>query len=348
MPQKVEQVRVAIVGVGQRGVIHSAIFQQLPGARVVGIADSNARLVSLASRLVPRPKIYTDTADMIRESRANAVVVCTPVDTHAKVVSDVMRSGGVAGILVEKPLAPNYGSAVALADSARSASVTSLVGLQKRFIPSFAGARKWILDGRIGMPVFFRSHWLASSVTSDNRGWKFEPRSGGVTLECGVHLFDMLAWMFGHPNRVEAVPKSIYSTQVEDFVHVDVGYPSGLVGTLDISWSAQNYFPPEMAIEVFGTAGVVVVNDDRALLYQSPQPVHAGARNIESITSASEWGNLPFLLFNAEDVLLDLSFVKSLLDGVRCDPDFEFAAAVTRTLDQVRSVWIADLRKEPE
>ncbi|MFU8868943.1 Gfo/Idh/MocA family protein [Natronococcus sp.] len=71
--------------------------------------------------------VYTDYEVMLRETEPDIVSVCTPVPTHADIVTDCANADGVRGIHCEKPMADT------MADSRRMAEVCADRGVQLTF-----------------------------------------------------------------------------------------------------------------------------------------------------------------------------------------------------------------------
>jgi len=324
---------------GAMGLIHAVIFSQLPGSTLVGVADTNKRLVSLARGVAKKLPLFETLDQLVDEGRPDAVVVCTPADTHASVVEAAHRKHVLKGIFVEKPLANTHQDASRIAGLAGSGSLVTLVGFQKRSIPSVVQARRWIADGLLGEPRFFRSHWLAGHVDRPATGWKHDPSSGGALLEFGIHLVDLLEWMFGPPKHVKASAARLHSERVEDFAAATLEYASGLVGVIETGWSARNYNPSGLAIEVHGTKASLTVSEDRAVLYPDSRAERDSPAEPVVLNSASAWGSLPFLFANPENVLFDRSFTDHLGGRGGSAPDFEFAAGVSLTVDRIRRAF---------
>jgi len=324
---------------GAMGLTHAVIYSQLPGSTLVGVADTNKRLVSLAHGFAKTLPVFESLETLVDEGRPDALVVCTPADTHASVVDAAVRKQVLKGIFVEKPLANTYHDASRIARLASSGRLVSLVGFQKRSIPSLVQARNWIADGLLGEPRFFRSHWLAGHVDRPATGWKHEPSSGGALLEFGIHLVDLLEWMFGPPKHVKASAARLHSSRVEDFAAATLEYASGLVGVIETGWSARNYNPSGLAIEVHGTLASLTVNEDRAILYPDARADRDGPGESVVLHSASAWGSLPFLFALPENVLFDRSFIDHLAGGSASAPDFEFAARVSLTVERIRHAF---------
>jgi predicted dehydrogenase len=95
--------RVAIVGAGLMGRWHAHAVRRV-GSRIVAIVDTDrARASILASRTRENPLITDDIGRAIRESKAEVVHVCSPVESHEPLARVAILAG--THVLLEKPVA---------------------------------------------------------------------------------------------------------------------------------------------------------------------------------------------------------------------------------------------------
>lgn len=111
-----ETVRIAVIGVGDRGYPHVAQLSVIEGADVVGICDLYQDLADRAANYAQkktgkRPATYCngeyDYQRMLRELKPDAVLINTPWEWHATMAIDAMEAGAHA--FVEVPLALTIG-----------------------------------------------------------------------------------------------------------------------------------------------------------------------------------------------------------------------------------------------
>ena len=109
---KIECVRVAVIGLGERGVLQTLHFLSIPHCEVVAICDpyddaTKAVADQIEQRTGKRPAEYNKDPlaykKMLAEMKPDAVIINTPWETHARMAIDAMEVGAHA--LVEVPLA---------------------------------------------------------------------------------------------------------------------------------------------------------------------------------------------------------------------------------------------------
>ena len=327
------KISVGIIGMGQMGMLHGGIVNMLPESYLAAICESNSRISMLGAKVIPGVKFYNDYLKMIEKESLDAVIVCTPALSHAKIASKIIEQGVVKGIFVEKPLATSFEEASAL--TAKAKGMVTMVGFQKRFCGTFVRAKELLKKDVIGKPRFFRSHFYTSENVQPGVGWKFEVGGGGVLLEFAPHLLDILNWYFGDPLVTQALKASFREGGgLPDYIHASITYNGGLVGYADICWGMRNYRPGEMAVEIHGDRGTISVNDSRILLYldKDSEDFRAG---IHSFPVASLNPSVPFLLAYPENVLIDRSFVLAVRTSRPTEPAFLAGMAVNRLIDQL-------------
>ncbi len=109
---KIEKVRVAVIGLGERGKLQTIHFASIPNCEVVAVCDffedATKRVADyMEKRTGKRPAEYSkDPAGykkMLAEVKPDAVIINTPWEFHAQMAIDAMESGAHA--FVEVPLA---------------------------------------------------------------------------------------------------------------------------------------------------------------------------------------------------------------------------------------------------
>lgn len=103
MPVKKTALRAGILGAGLMGAWHARASLQC-GGRLVAFCEPN---LERAGRFQRRfgGQHFEYYSEMLSELEFDVIHVCTPADKHVPILESALQSG--AGILVEKPLAPD-------------------------------------------------------------------------------------------------------------------------------------------------------------------------------------------------------------------------------------------------
>jgi len=182
--------------------------------------------------------------------RFDAVLVATPHDVAATILPQVVRRTGF--VLAEKPLGRAFREAEQLAAFATQANTRLFVGLNYRFLRNIQWLRGALRQGDLGEVLAVDAVLGHGAAPGYENSWKTDQRrcGGGVCIDPGVHVFDLLRWLFG---RIEVVGgargQSFWKTEVEDHASVSFSLPNGAIANVFLSISSwQSRF--ELTVEL--------------------------------------------------------------------------------------------------
>src|SRR5712671_2558265 len=107
---------VGLIGYGYWGPNLARNLFEAEGIRLTTIADARAERRAAAERRHPGIRTVADDATLIESREVDAVVIATPLATHAPLAMAAISRG--KHVLVEKPLASSRKDAEALASLA--------------------------------------------------------------------------------------------------------------------------------------------------------------------------------------------------------------------------------------
>lgn len=252
-------VRFGLLGAGRIGKVHARAIGSNPMARLVAVADAMA---DAASAIASQYGAEVRTIDAILASAdIDAVVICTPTDTHADLIERFARAG--KAIFCEKPIDLDIERVKACIRVVDETAATLMVGFNRRFDPHFQAVKQAIRDGQIGD---------VEMVTIISRDPGAPPvdyikRSGGIFRDMTIHDFDMARFLLGEEiDTVTAqasvlVDPAIGAAGDYDSVSVMLSTASGKHAT--ISNSRRATYGYDQRIEVHGSRGVVSAENQR-------------------------------------------------------------------------------------
>ena len=252
-------VRFGLLGAGRIGKVHAKAVSGDADARLVAVADAfpaAAQAIADAYGCDVRSIEAIEAADDI-----DAVVICTPTDTHADLIERFARAG--KAIFCEKPVDLDAGRVKACLEVVAKTNAKLMVGFNRRFDPHFMAVRRAIDDGRIGEVEMV-------TITSRDPGAPpvdYIKRSGGIFRDMTIHDFDMARYLLGEePVSVSAhaavlVDKAIGYAGDYDSVSVILETASGRQAI--ISNSRRATYGYDQRIEVHGSKGMVAAENQR-------------------------------------------------------------------------------------
>lgn len=213
--------RLGVLGVGNIGKVHLHSAAVIDGVEPFAVADAVAENRQYAERLGVEAT-YDDYAELLRTEPVDAVVVALPPFLHADAVELAARHGVDA--FVEKPFARSTAEAESMLAAARDGDIALGVDHTIRYLPEVRRVHEAYQAGRVG-------HVPYATIARVNFGpfarppadsalpeWHLDPDAagGGVLLELGVHLLDVLEWTFGDVEVLAAETDSQLDIPVED------------------------------------------------------------------------------------------------------------------------------------
>ena len=212
----------------------------------------------------------TDVAGLLARRDVDAVLVCTPSGTHARLAEDALRAG--KHVLVEKPVDVTPQTADRLISVARETGRTLGVVSQHRFDPAARLARTAIASGRLGRitTVMTELAWWRGSAYYSSGTWRGTPAldGGGALMNQAIHAVDLVQWLAGPVVEVAAHTALLAhpGIEVEDVATASLRFANGALGTLLATTAA---YPGRTArTAVNGDRGSVVIdNDELAYLH---------------------------------------------------------------------------------
>ncbi len=254
------QLRVGILGVGQRGLQHLGELCSLQKAgliRVAALCDAWADNLStskiqsyIPEYLSEGVKLYTSFQEMISQNIIDVLYICLPPGTHNGEVIAAARSG--IHVFVEKPMSLYYDEAAEMEEAINTSGVIATVGFQQRYDSKNIAVRNFLENRRIVL-ISSTSHGALENHSTKhthteevggpgNRVWTANfAWSGSAVVEGGVHTVDLMRYWCGDIDWVQSVYVPRAEADIENdgdnpcVCVVNFGFRNGAVGTLHIS-----------------------------------------------------------------------------------------------------------------
>jgi len=251
-----DQLNVGIIGAGRIGKVHAETLAfRLPEARVLAIADVNRDAAQAVANRCGIPAVVNSAADILGDSRIQAVLICSSTDTHADLIVQAAQAG--KHIFCEKPIAHSLSQIDCALTAVKAAGVKLQIGFNRRFDANFSRVRQAVAGGEIGTPR------LMHIVSRDPAPppISYVRVSGGMFLDMTIHDFDMARFLTG--DEVEEiytaggvmVDPAIGEAGDLDTALIVLRFRSGLIGTIDNSRQAAYGY--DQRVEILGSTGKI-------------------------------------------------------------------------------------------
>jgi UDP-N-acetyl-2-amino-2-deoxyglucuronate dehydrogenase len=268
-------VSFGILGAGMIADYHRRAIEAnaAAGARLVAVGhhDPNRFGAIAATFGVP----CMGEGELLADPAVDAVCICTPSGQHPAQTIAAARAG--KHVLVEKPMATRVADAQAMIRACDEAGVRLGVVLQRRADPLFRRIHDALAAGDLGdltlgvvtMPYHRPQAYYEQA---DWRG-TWEGDGGGVLMNQGIHLVDLLVWFMGDPIAVHAHAATLHrDIEVEDTLAATLRFPGGALATIAATTTAPG---SPHRLEFYGTHGAIQVEGEHAHLWQLRDPAAA-------------------------------------------------------------------------
>ena len=240
-------VRWGIIGCGN--VTETKSGPALQGAEESELVAVMRRTPGAAEGFAKRhgvPMWFDDAAALANAEQVTAIYIASPPGAHMEHAKLAVSAGKPT--YIEKPLGRNFTESEAIAQLFTDAGVPLFVAYYRRALPPFVQAKALLASGELGDPTLVTFHLSAPSpnvcMGADSEAalpWRLraEHSGGGLFLDTGVHVIDLIEHVMGEP-LVDVVGSASNvgspGQDVEDSVSMSFGFAgSGARGTA--SWN---------------------------------------------------------------------------------------------------------------
>jgi UDP-N-acetyl-2-amino-2-deoxyglucuronate dehydrogenase len=253
----------AIVGTGMAAEFHekAILANQERGARLIAVCRRNPAGYPEASARYGVPCL--GYGDILRHPDVDCVCLCTPSGLHAE--QAIAAAGAGKHALVEKPLALSLSDADAMIDAFARADRLLGVVLQRRAEPLFRRIHHAVQAGDLGQLTtgLVAIPYLRSQAYFDQAVWRgtWTRDGGGILMNQGIHLIDLLVWYMGNPVEIQACAATLQRhIEVEDTAAAVLRFAGGALATITATSVAPPGFPHR--VEIYGMRGGIQVEGE--------------------------------------------------------------------------------------
>jgi predicted dehydrogenase len=158
-----DQIQIALIGAGGQGMGDTKTAIQVPGVKLVAVADCyNGRLAH--SKELWGDDIFTtrDYAEILARKDIDAVIIGTPDHWHKQASVDALKAG--KDVYCEKPMIHLYSDGPEMIDAARSTGRILQVGSQRVSSVLYLKAKELLASGAIGQLNMVTARWDRNSA----------------------------------------------------------------------------------------------------------------------------------------------------------------------------------------
>ncbi|MBX7257285.1 MAG: inositol 2-dehydrogenase [Candidatus Hydrogenedentes bacterium] len=256
-----DTLEVGLFGTGRIGRLHAQhLAYSIPGAHLRSIADIDTNSASACAANCRVDRVESDYRRILDDDGVQAVVICTPTDSHARLIEEAAQAG--KHIFCEKPIAHSLIDIDRALDAAEKARVKLQIGFNRRFDANFSRVRKALRSGEIGAPLLL--HIISRDPAPPPV--EYVKKSGGIFLDMTIHDFDMARFLMGceveevFTSAAVKVDPAIGAAGDYDTAVIMLRYTNGVIGTIDNCRKAVYGY--DQRVEVLGSDGGIHVDNN--------------------------------------------------------------------------------------
>ncbi|MCP5524811.1 MAG: inositol 2-dehydrogenase [Verrucomicrobiales bacterium] len=250
------RITLGLIGTGRIGRLHAEHLRfRLSAADLRAVTDLNRDSAQACADRCGIVRVAADHHEILADPEIQAVVVCSPTDTHADIIEAAAEAG--KHVFCEKPIEVSLPRIDRVLSVVEHAGVLLQIGFNRRFDANFRRIRQAVAEGEIGTP-----HQL--HIISRDPGpppVEYIRQSGGIFLDMTIHDFDMARFLIG--SEVEEVyatggvriDPAIGEAGDLDTATILLKFADGTVGIIENSRKAVYGY--DQRVEVFGSKGSI-------------------------------------------------------------------------------------------
>ena len=207
------KIKAGLIGYGKIGKLRHRVFEDLNLGEIISICDPYEDLSALESDY-----ITTNNYNDVLSSNINTVFVATPNNITAQIVVEALSRG--LHVFSEKPPGRNLDEVFEIkTEYEKKENLVLKFGFNHRYHASVLQAYDIYKSGRLGELMWARGLYGKSGGEDFEEEWRSDKEiaGGGILLDQGIHMIDLLNLFFDGFNEVKSfVTNTFWDIPVED------------------------------------------------------------------------------------------------------------------------------------
>jgi len=260
-------VRVAVIGLGPIGNLHSRIYKSDNLAELVGVCDRNPERAHAAAAAYGVPA-FTNAEEMLAALKPEVVSVATGgfeySSDHYEPTMQALAHG--CHVLCEKPICNELDKAREMVDFARKVDRCFAIDLNHRFTPAALAAQQWLNAGLLGDLLFCNmALWIGKFGEFETPNYHIKALN--------PHSINLMVWLAGPIESVQCYAMKAPGRNLWSTASFNMQFTCGAVGHLTSSYDIARAHNVERC-ELAGVKGRLLIEDmwQKATLFPADSP----------------------------------------------------------------------------
>ncbi|HEY8592569.1 MAG TPA: Gfo/Idh/MocA family oxidoreductase [Sphingomicrobium sp.] len=262
-------------------------------AKAVAVCDPNEEMAHGALEAAPDARIVGSFEELLA-CEPDGVVIATPSALHADQCVQALRQG--AAVFCQKPLGRTSAEVEAVLDAARLADKLLGVDLSYRHTAAMQAIRERVRAGELGK--VFAADLTFHNAYGPQSGWFWDPKlsGGGCLIDLGVHLVDLVLWLFDFPEVLDARGTLLRDgrpatrQEVEDYATAELKLANGLTARIACSWNLSAGRDAVIGASFYGTAAGAQMRNENGSFFDFSAELMRGQSSEALASPPDNWG----------------------------------------------------------
>jgi predicted dehydrogenase len=349
-----DKIRVGIVGAtvtpggsGWGANAHVPALHALPGYELKAVCTAHEDTARASAEKFGADLAFHDMNEMVSCPEVDLIAVVVRVPLHQQLVAAAIEAN--KSVCCEWPLGAHLGQATEMADSAKAAGVSTLVGLQAQSDPVVMYARDLVASGEIGDIVTANLAVMVGAITErgDGRIWQGVRANGANPMTIpGGHAIDTLCHLLGGVAEISAR----VTTRIDMWKHAVTGedFPVDAPDTVtaaavltsgaEVSYQVASvpYNASGTRLEIYGRKGTMVLTSNSVNIGPSQLQIATGDAKLDTVTPPDRYRLAPLDMAAGPAINVAQAYARfadALQSGAAPSPDFDHAVRLHTLID---------------
>lgn len=287
--------KLGFVGVGWIGRNRLQAIAERNIATIKVVSDPNTQYAEEALQFAAGAEVLESLTEVLKTD-VDGVIIATPSALHASQSIEALEAG--KAVFCQKPLGRNAEEVKAVVEAAEAQNVLLGVDFSYRFTNGIKALKSVLDAGELG--DIYGVNLVFHNAYGPDKPWYFDPElaGGGCVMDLGVHLVDLLVWLFNNP-EVNELSSQLFSkgkkiedivSQVEDYAVAQMLLNDRIAVQLACSWNLPAGVDAVIEVSIYGTNGGVSFKNVNGSFYDfSTERFHGTSPEVIS-TPGDAWG----------------------------------------------------------
>jgi predicted dehydrogenase len=246
--------RAGIIGMGKMGQIRAKVIEEFQGIKLCAVADFRSETLSQYSNVA----CFKDGLELLDQD-LDIVFICAYNNSLASLAVAALERG--LHVFAEKPPGRSVDDVKQIIEAHKRFPECKIkFGFNHRYHYSVIEAKSMIESGKFGEILWLRGVYGKAGGIQFENNWRSDKTKagGGILLDQGIHMLDLLRYFVGDFNQVKSmITTSFWNIPVEDNAFVLLRTPKNQIAFIH---SSSTQWKHKFSIEISLQDGYINLN----------------------------------------------------------------------------------------